>query len=97
MFRFMRLAVALFAAAMLLLPASAWAFSQQSVAPGGDGSSSFADPDDQIMNNFGVRPLDSNEQSTRLGSVQQQGTFDPLWWEQSLHGYGPYYQTLRGK
>jgi hypothetical protein len=27
--------------------------------------------------------------------VQQQGTFDPLWWEQSLHGYGPYYQTVR--
>jgi hypothetical protein len=49
------------------------------------------------MNNFGARPLDSNEQSTQLGSVQQQGTFDPLWWEQSLHGYGPYYQTLRGK
>jgi hypothetical protein len=97
MLRFMRLAVALFAAAMLLLPASAWAFSQRSVGPGGDGSSSFADPDDQIMNNFGARPLDSNEQSTQLGSVQQQGTFDPLWWEQSLHGYGPYYQTLRGK
>jgi hypothetical protein len=97
MLRFMRLAVALFAAAMLLLPASAWAFGQQSVGPGGDGSSSFADPDDQIMNNFGVRPLDSNEQSTQLGSVQQQGTFDPLWWEQSLHGYGPYYQTPRGR
>jgi hypothetical protein len=94
MLRFMRLAVALFAAAMLLLPASAWAFSQQSVGPGGDGSSSFADPDDQIMNNLGVRPLDSNEHSMQLG-VQQQGTFDPLWWEQSLHGYGPYYQTPR--
>ena len=90
-----RLAFGLFAGGILLLTAaSAWAFSQQSVGPGGDGSSSFADPDDQIMNNFGVRP---NEQS-KLGSVQQQGTFDPLWWEQSLHGYGPYYQTLpRGK
>jgi hypothetical protein len=89
-----RLAFGLFAGGILLLTvASAWAFSQQSVG-GGDGSSSFADPDDQIMNNFGVRPLDSNEQS-KLGSVQQQGTFDPLWWEQSLHGYGPYYQTLR--
>jgi hypothetical protein len=90
-----RLAFSLFAASFLLSTvASAWAFSQQSAGPGG-GNSSFADPDDQIMNNFGVRPLDSNEQSsTRLGSVQQQGAFDRLWWEQSLHGYGPYYQTL---
>ena len=60
------------------------AFSQQSTGPG-DGNSSFADPDDQITNSFGLRPLDLNEQS-KLGSVQQQGTFDPLWWEQSLHG-----------
>ena len=43
------------------------------------------------MNSFGVRTLDSNAQS-KLGG-QQQGTFDPIWWEQSLHGYGPYYQT----
>jgi len=89
-----RLALGVFAAAIVLLPlTSAWAFSQQS-AGGGDGNSSFADPDDRITNSFGVRPLDSNEQSMQLG-VRQQGTFDPLWWEQSLHGYGPYYQTLR--
>ena len=89
-----RLALGVFAAAIVLLPlTSAWAFSQQS-AGGGDGNSSFADPDDQITNSFGVRPLNSNEQSMQLG-VRQQGTFDPLWWEQSLHGYGPYYQTLR--
>ncbi|MGA7231191.1 MAG: hypothetical protein WBG18_14285 [Xanthobacteraceae bacterium] len=89
-----RLALGVFAAAIVLLPlTSAWAFSQQS-AGGGDGNSSFADPDDQITNSFGVRPLDSNEQPMQLG-VRQQGTFDPLWWEQSLHGYGPYYQTLR--
>ena len=91
MFRY-RLALGVFAAAIALLPlTSAWAFSQQS-AGGGDGNSSFADPDDQITNSFGVRPLDSNEH--HLG-VQQQGAFDPLWWEQSLHGYGPYYQTPR--
>ena len=89
-----RLAFSLFAAGFLLSTvAPAWAFSQQSAGPG-DGNSSFADPDDQITNSFGVRPLDSNEQSMQLG-VQQQGTFDPLWWEQSLHGYGPYYQTPR--
>jgi hypothetical protein len=88
-----RLAFSLFAAGFLLSAvASAWAFSQQSTGPG-DGNSSFADPDDQITNAFGVRPLDANEQ--RLGTVQQQGTFDPLWWEQSLHGYGPYYQPPR--
>ena len=87
----LRLAAGLFAVATLVT--SAWAFSQQSTGPG-DGNSSFADPDDQITNSFGLRPLGSNEH--QLG-VQQQGTFDPLWWEQSLHGYGPYYQTPRGR
>jgi hypothetical protein len=85
----LRLVAGLFAAATLVT--SAWAFSQQSTGPG-DGNSSFADPDDQITNSFGVRPLDSNEHHF---GVQRQGTFDPLWWEQSLHGYGPYYQTPR--
>jgi hypothetical protein len=92
-----RLAFGLFAAGILLSSgASAWAFSQQGVGSGDNGSASFTDPDDQITNNFalGIRPLESNEQSMQLG-VQQQGAFDPLWWEQSLHGYGPYYQTLR--
>ena len=90
--------LALVAAGMLLLTApSAWAFSLQNAGSGGDGNSSFTDPADQITNNFaqGVRRLDSSEQSMQLG-VQQQGTFDPLWWEQSLHGYGPYYQTGPG-
>lgn len=93
----LRYRLALFAAGILLSTvASAWAFSLQS-AGSGDGNSSFTDPDEQITNNFaqGVRPLDSNEQSMQLG-VQQQGTFDPLWWEQSLHGFGPYHQTLHG-
>ena len=82
----------LFAAGILLSTApSAWAFSQQNAGSSGDGNSSFSDPDDQITNNFGVR---LNEQPMQLG-VQQQGTFDPIWWEQSLHGSGPYYQTLR--
>jgi hypothetical protein len=90
----LRYRLALVAAGILLLTApSAWAFSQQNAGSGGNGNSSFADPDDQITNSFGVRPLDSNGQS-KLGG-QQQGTFDPIWWEQSLHGYGPYYQTHR--
>ena len=82
----------LFAVGILSLTVTyASAFSLQNGA-GGDGNSSFTDPDDQITNSFGVRPLDLNEQS-KLGTQQSQGTFDPLWWEQSLHGYGPYYQT----
>jgi hypothetical protein len=88
----LRYRLALVAARIPLLTApSAWAFSQQNAGSGGDGNSSFADPDDQTMNNFGVR---SSEQSqSKLGVQQQQGTFDPIWWEQSLHGYGPYSQT----
>jgi hypothetical protein len=93
----LRYRLACVAAGVLLLTApSAWSFSLENVGSGGDDNSSFTDPYDQITNNFGqgVRPLNSNEQSMQLG-VQQQGTFDPLWWEQSLHGYGPYYQTRR--
>jgi hypothetical protein len=94
----LRYRLALVVAGTLSLTApSAWAFSLQNAGSGGDGNSSFTDPADQITNSFaqGVRRLDSSEQSTQLG-VQQQGTFDPIWWEQSLHGYGPYYQPLRG-
>jgi hypothetical protein len=88
----LRYRLALVAAGILLLTApSARAFSQQSAGSGGDGNSSFTDPDDQIMNNFGIR---SNGES-KLGVQQQQSTFDPIWWEQSLHGYGPYYQTRK--
>jgi len=84
--------LALVAAGILLLTApSAWAFSQQNAGSGGDGNSSFTDPADQITNNFGVH---LNEQPMQLG-VQRQDTFDPIWWEQSLHGYGPYYQMPR--
>jgi hypothetical protein len=87
----LRYRLALVAAGILLLTApTAWAFSQQNPGAGGDGNSSFTDPDDQIANSFGGRPLDSNEQS-KLGG-QKQGVFDPIWWEQSLHGSGPYYQ-----
>jgi hypothetical protein len=93
----LRYRLALVVAGTLLLAApSAWAFSLQDAGSGGDGNSSFTDPVDQITNNFapGVRRLDSSEQSMQLG-VRHQGTFDPIWWEQSLHGYGPYYQPPR--
>jgi hypothetical protein len=92
----LRYRLALVAAGILSLTApSAWAFSQQDPGAGGDGNSSFADPDDQIANSFGGRPLDANEES-KLGG-QQQGVFDPIQWEQSLHGSGPYRQTPPGK
>lgn len=93
----LRYRLALLAAGIVLLAApSAWAFSLQNGGAGGEGNSSFTDPDEQITNNFapGVRRLDSSEQSMQIG-VPQQGTFDPIWWEQSLHGYGPYSQTAR--
>src|SRR6516225_1834769 len=88
----LRYRLALVAAGILLLTApSAWAFSLGNAGSGGDGNSSFTDPDEQIMNNFGIR---SNGES-KLGGQQQQSTFDPIWWEQSLHGYGPYTAPAR--
>jgi hypothetical protein len=85
----LRYRLALVAAGILLLTAPfAWAFSQQNAGSGGDGNSSFTDPDDQIMNNFGVR---SNEQPMQLG-VQQQGTFDPIY--DSLDRANPSAQIL---
>jgi hypothetical protein len=88
----LRYRLALIAAGILLLTApSAWAFSLQNAGAGGGENSSFTDPDDQIANKLGVR---SNE-PTQLGGQQGQA-FDPIWWGQSLHGYGPYYQTRRG-
>jgi len=90
--KMLRYRLALVAAGIFLLTApSAWAFSQGNAGSSGDGSSSFTDPDEQIMNNFGIR---SNGES-KLGVQQQQSTFDPIWWEQSLHGYGPYTAPTR--
>jgi hypothetical protein len=61
MFRY-RLALGVFAAAIALLPlTSAWAFSQQS-AGGGDGNSSFADPDDRL------RTVSASDRSIRTSS-----------------------------
>ncbi len=91
----LRYRLALLAVGIVLLAApSAWAFSLQNAGAGGDGNTSFIDPDDQITNSFGARPLGSNEQSMQLG-VQQQGTFDPIEWEQSLHPSDPHHQKPR--
>ena len=65
-----RYRLALIAIGILLLTApSAWAFSQQNVASVGDGSSSFTDPDDQLMNNFGVRLSEQPMQSVSSSKV----------------------------
>lgn len=86
----LRYRLALIAAGILLCTAStAGAFSQQSGGTSGSGNSSFADPDEQISSSLGIR---SNGEPSRLGG-QQQSTFDPIWWEQALRGYGPYYQA----
>ena len=95
-FTMLRYRLAMLAAGIVLLAApSASAFSLQNAGAGGDGNSSFTDPDEQITNSFGVRSLDSNEHSMQLG-VQQQGSFDPIQWEQSLHRSDPDHQRPRG-
>ncbi len=86
-----RYRLALIAAGILLLTApSAWAFSVQNGGAGGSANSSFADPDDQLANKLGVR----SDEPSQLGGQPGQA-FDPIWWDQSLHGYGPYYQAPR--
>jgi hypothetical protein len=100
-----RLTFGLFAAGVLLLTAaSAWAFSQQSVGPGGDGNSTFTDPDEQLTGSGeqlsdslkSVRPFDANGPAMQFG-VQQQGTLIPFG---GGNGYttsapDPYYRPLR--
>ena len=81
MLRLMQLrfaAVALIAAtAVSLTAASAWAFSQQNLQPGGAGNSTFADPDDQFTNSGqGVHPLGPNGPVVQFGV--QQGPLTPF-------------------
>ena len=73
----LRLAVGLFAAGILSLTiTSAWAFSQETVSPGGGGNYNFGDPDDHLTNpgnqNSGqsVQPFGSNGPTMQFG-VQQ--------------------------
>jgi hypothetical protein len=99
-----RLAFGLFAAAVLLFTtASAWAFSQQSVGPGGDGNSTFTDPDEQLTGPEqltdslkSVRPFDSNGPAMQFG-VQQQGTLIPFGGGNGYTTSAPdaYYRPLR--
>ena len=78
--------------------ATARAFSQQSAGPGGEGNSSFTDPDEQTTSNFlqSVRPFGSNGPQMQFG-VQQQGTLIPFGGGNRYNNSAPdpYYQTLR--
>lgn len=84
-------AVALFATALLSLTApSARAFTQENLRAGGDGNSTFADPDDQVSNfGGGVQPLGPNGPVVQFGAQQgplTQGPFNPFGFFQ---GSGP--------
>jgi hypothetical protein len=73
----LRLAVGLFATAILSLTvASAWAFSRESVSPSDGGNSTFTDPNDKLTDpdnhnsSQGARPFGSNGPVVQFG-VQQ--------------------------
>jgi hypothetical protein len=97
----LRLAVGLCAAGILALTvASAWAFSQETVSPGGGGNYNFGDPDKQVAdpdnNNSGqgARPFGSNGPTVQFG-VQQ----GPVTTFGRSNGYNtstpdPYYRSL---
>jgi hypothetical protein len=96
----MRLAVGLLAAGILsLTAASAWAFSQTMVSPGG-GYSTLTDSDEKSTdpNNRntgpGVRPLGSNGPTVQFGV--QQGSPSGFGWGSSHNATppDPYYRGL---
>jgi len=105
MLRLMRLrfvAVALLAAgAVSLTAASAWAFSKETVSPGGNGNSTFADPDDQTTNSSqGAHPFGLNGPSVQFGA--QQGPSTTTSGHFQGDGYNmsppdPYFRPLNGK
>jgi hypothetical protein len=69
-------ALALLALATVsLAAASAWAFSQQNLGGGGDGNSTFADPDERV-NNFGkgTHLFGPNGPTVQFGAQQGQPT-----------------------
>jgi hypothetical protein len=70
-------AIVLIAAAVVsLTAASAWAFSQENLQPGGTGNSTFADPDDQFTNSTqGAHPFGPNGPVVQFGV--QQGPLTP--------------------
>jgi hypothetical protein len=95
----LRLAVGLFVAGILWLTvASAWAFSQETVSPGGGGNYTFTDPDnhltDPVNHNSGqsARPFGSNGPVVQFGV--QQGPLTPFGRSNNTSTPDPYYQPL---
>ncbi len=79
MLRLMRprfVAIALLTAGALSLTAtSASAFSRENVSPGGNGNSTFADPDDQTTNSTqGAHPFGLNGPTVQFGAQQGPST-----------------------
>jgi hypothetical protein len=74
MFRFMQLrvgAVLLVTAAIAsLATAPAWAISQQTLWPGGNGSSTFADPDNKVTTSPAAQPFGTNGPVVQFGVHQ---------------------------
>jgi hypothetical protein len=63
--------VLLVVAVVSLTAASAWAFTQEFVQPGGNGNSTFTDPDDQLTNpSQGARPFGPSGPVVQFG-IQQ--------------------------
>ena len=102
MLRLMQLrfaAVALFAAAAVLLTAvSAWAFTKESLQPGGNGNSTFTDPDNRVPNpGQGAQPLGPNGPVVQFGV--QQGPATTTFGRFQGDGYNapppdPYFRSL---
>jgi hypothetical protein len=103
MLRLMQLrfvAVALLAAAVVsLTAASAWAFTQETVQPGGDGHSTFTDPDSQFTNSGqGAQPFGPNGPVVQFGV--HQGPLTPFTGFQGNDNNAsppdPYFRPLNG-
>ncbi|MFZ3357168.1 MAG: hypothetical protein WA177_00280 [Xanthobacteraceae bacterium] len=95
-----RLAIGLFAAGIFSFGGgSAWAFSQQTVGPGGAGNYTFADPDEHLIDpdnqNSGqdVRPFGANGPVVQFG-IQQNPLSYPFGRSDNTSTPDPYYQPL---
>jgi hypothetical protein len=93
--------VLLAAGAVSLTAVSAWAFSTQTVSPGGGGNSTFADPDNQTTNSTqGAHPFGLNGPTVQFGA--QQGSSTTTFGHFQGDGYNnrsspdPYFRPLNG-
>ena len=61
------------AALVPVTTASAWAFSQETVQPGGNSNSTFGDPNDRFTTGNGAHPFGSNGPVVQFGVQQGPG------------------------